>query len=79
MKEWGRLLRDDPAWAERAAAAAARVRDVSEFLAALGPIAPRHPLPLTIAYHDACHLVHAQRIGREPRELLAAIPGVRLV
>ncbi|HEY8471790.1 MAG TPA: heterodisulfide reductase-related iron-sulfur binding cluster [Natronosporangium sp.] len=50
------------------------VRDLSEFLVELGPVAPRHPLPLTIAYHDACHLAHAQRIRSQPRQLLAAIP-----
>jgi glycolate oxidase iron-sulfur subunit len=78
MKEYGELLADDPAWSERAAAMAARVRDLSEFLAELGPAAPRHPLDLTAAYHAACHLAHAQRITAQPRELLAAIPGLSL-
>jgi glycolate oxidase iron-sulfur subunit len=55
------------------------VRDLSEFLAELGPAAPRHPLPVTAAYHDACHLGHAQRITRQPRELLRAIPDLTLV
>lgn len=50
------------------------VRDLSEFLVALGPVATRHPLPVTVAYHDACHLSHAQRIRSQPRQLLAAIP-----
>jgi glycolate oxidase iron-sulfur subunit len=82
MKEYERLLgRDgqDPGWAGRAAALSARVRDLSEFLADLGPVAPRHPLPVTAAYHDACHLGHAQRITRQPRDLLRAIPELRLV
>ncbi|HLK72585.1 MAG TPA: heterodisulfide reductase-related iron-sulfur binding cluster [Streptosporangiaceae bacterium] len=82
MKEYERLLgRDgqDPSWAGRAAALSARVRDLSEFLADLGPVAPRHPLPVTAAYHDACHLGHAQRITRQPRDLLRAIPELRLV
>jgi glycolate oxidase iron-sulfur subunit len=57
----------------------ARFRDLSEFLAELGPSAPRHPLPVTAAYHDACHLGHAQGITRQPRELLAAIPELNLV
>ena len=56
LKEYGELLRDDPAYAERAAAFAAKVRDLSELLVELGPVAPRHPLPVTVAYHDACHL-----------------------
>ncbi len=56
-----------------------KVRDLAEFLAELGPTAPRHPLPVTAAYHDACHLAHAQRITRQPRDLLRAIPGLTLV
>jgi len=79
MKEYERLLSGDPDWAGRASALSGRVRDLSEFLAALGPAAPRHPLPVTAAYHDACHLGHAQRITRQPRELLRAIPSLRLV
>ena len=78
MKEYADLLADDPAYAERAAGFAGRVRDVAELLVELGPVAPRHPLPVTVAYHDACHLQHAQRIRSQPRELLAAIPGLRL-
>ena len=65
-------------WDERAAALAGRVRDLTEFLVELGPVAPRHPLPATVAYHDACHLAHAQKITAPPRELLTAIPGLRL-
>jgi glycolate oxidase iron-sulfur subunit len=78
MKEYAELLAGDPAWSERAAALAGQVRDLSEFLAELGPAAPRHPLDVTVAYHDACHLAHAQRITAQPRELLTAIPGLRL-
>jgi glycolate oxidase iron-sulfur subunit len=79
MKEWGHLLRDDPAWAARAATLAAKVKDVLELLAALGPVAPRHPLAVRAAYHDACHLAHAQRIRAQPRALLGGIPGLELV
>src|SRR3954469_13604130 len=80
MKEYGHLLKDDPEWAERARQFAARVRDVTEVLAALepGPTA-RRPLPLRVAYHDACHLAHAQGVRREPRLLLESIPGVTVV
>ncbi len=67
------------AWASRATAFSARVRDLSEFLAELGPVAPRHPVPVKAAYHDACHLGHAQRITRQPRELLREIPDLELV
>jgi glycolate oxidase iron-sulfur subunit len=79
MKEYGHLLADDPQWAERAAAFAARVRDVHEVLAGVEPRAVRHPLELTVAYHDACHLAHAQGIREEPRRLLRAIAGLTLV
>jgi glycolate oxidase iron-sulfur subunit len=79
LKEYGDLLRDDPEYAERAAAFAGRVRDVSEVLAELEPVAVRHPLPIRVAYHDACHLANAQRITREPRDALRSIPGLELV
>src|SRR5256714_895659 len=68
------LRRDDPASAPRAAAFAAKVRDLSELLVELGPVAPRHPLPVSIAYHDACHLAHAQGVRVQPRALLRGIP-----
>jgi glycolate oxidase iron-sulfur subunit len=78
LKEYGELLRDDPAYAGRAAAFAAKVRDLSEVLVELGPVAERHPLPVTVAYHDACHLAHAQGVRAEPRALLRGIPGLAL-
>jgi glycolate oxidase iron-sulfur subunit len=78
MKEYADLLAGQDGWDERAAALAGRVRDLTEFLVELGPVAPRHPLPATVAYHDACHLAHAQKITAPPRELLAAVPGLRL-
>ncbi len=84
MKEYERLLAGtdggpDPGWATRATGLSGKVRDLSEFLAELGPVARRHPLPVTAAYHDACHLAHAQRITKQPRELLRAIPELNLV
>jgi glycolate oxidase iron-sulfur subunit len=80
MKEYERLLADDVSgWAERAAEMSGKVSDLAEFIAGIGPVARRHPLPVTAAYHDACHLAHAQRITRQPRELLRAIPGLTLV
>jgi glycolate oxidase iron-sulfur subunit len=79
MKEYGRLLADDPEWAERAEAFAAKVADVTEVLARVEPRAARHPVPLTVAYHDACHLAHAQGVRAEPRSVLAGIPGLTVV
>jgi glycolate oxidase iron-sulfur subunit len=79
MKDYAHLLADDPEWAERAAAFSARVRDVAELLAEHEPRAPRHPLPLRVAYHDACHLAHAQKVRAQPRAVLRSIPELELL
>jgi glycolate oxidase iron-sulfur subunit len=77
LKDYARLFRNDPAWAERARAFSTKVKDVHEFLVALGPPrAKRHPIAARITYHDACHLAHGQRIRSQPRALLRSIPGV---
>ena len=78
LKEYGHLLRDDPRYATRAKALANKCRDISEVLSTLKPQAPRHPLPMKIAYHDACHLRHAQGISAEPRQVLATIPELEV-
>ncbi|HEY7152508.1 MAG TPA: (Fe-S)-binding protein [Gemmataceae bacterium] len=78
LKEYGHLLEKTPS-AAVASAFAAKVRDISEFLVELGPIAPRHPLKIKATYHDACGLSHAQKIRRPPRQLLEMIPGLELV
>jgi glycolate oxidase iron-sulfur subunit len=79
MKEYGYLLRDDPQWSARAAAFSAKCRDISEILCELEPVAPRGPLKLRVAYHDACHLQHAQGVRDQPRRLLSSIPGLDVV
>jgi glycolate oxidase iron-sulfur subunit len=83
LKEYGHLLKDDPEWADRAASFAARVKDLSEFLAGLDSfrsmLAGLDRAKGPVAFHDACHLAHAQRIAREPRELVRAVAGDRLV
>jgi glycolate oxidase iron-sulfur subunit len=79
MKEYGHLLREDPAWAERAARISARVRDVSELLAAAGPKPPQADVQATVTYDAPCHLLHAQRISVQPVQMLRAITGLRLV
>lgn len=78
MKEYAEVLADDPAYAGRARAFSSRVRDLSEILVQLGPVAPRHPLAMVAAYHDACHLAHAQGVRAQPRELLHGIPGLEM-
>jgi glycolate oxidase iron-sulfur subunit len=79
MKDYGHVLRDEPDWAERAQAFSDKVRDVTEFLAEVEPRATRSPVPMKIAYHDACHLAHAQGVRTQPRELLRGIPELELV
>jgi glycolate oxidase iron-sulfur subunit len=75
LKDLPRFLKGDA----RAEAFAAKVRDVTEYLASLPPRATRHPLAVRAAYHDACHLRHAQHITEQPRQLLGGIPGLTLV
>jgi glycolate oxidase iron-sulfur subunit len=79
MKTYDRLLADDPVWATRAKRIAAMTRDLSELLDNGQPRATRHPVVARVAYHDACHLAHAQQIREAPRRLLRAIPGLEVV
>jgi glycolate oxidase iron-sulfur subunit len=79
IKDYGHLLRDDPEWSERAQVLSSRARDVHELLASVPPRAPRGPVELKVAYHDACHLAHAQGVRAQPRQLLRTIPGLELV
>jgi glycolate oxidase iron-sulfur subunit len=80
MKGYGDLLKNDPVWADRARAFTAKVRDVTEVLAGFGSArAPRQPLDVRVAYHDACHLAHAQGVRQPPRDVLASIPGLTIV
>jgi glycolate oxidase iron-sulfur subunit len=78
LKEYGRLLAGDAAWAQRAEAFSARVRDVTEVLDAMD-LPPAHRIEATVTYQEPCHLVHAQRVAGAPRRLLARIPGLQLV
>ena len=76
LKDYGRHWHDDQqALRERFAG---KVKDVHEFLAELGPIAPTGEIRLAATYHDACHLAHAQQIREAPRKLLSLIPGLEL-
>ena len=86
LREAGHLLHEDAA-ADQAANLSKRVRDVSEVLDEIGMPKPQAPLvssldparPLRVAYHDPCHLAHAQKVRAAPRRLLAALPGIELV
>ena len=79
LKEYGYLLKDDPFYADRAARFSARVRDVTEYLGERPLVQPTKPVPRTVTYQEPCHLVHAQRISHQPRDLMRAIPGLNLV
>jgi glycolate oxidase iron-sulfur subunit len=78
LKDYHHLLHDTPG-AAAGAKLAGKVRDISEFLMALGPVKPQHSLNIKAAYHDACHLCHGQQIRKQPRQLLEMIPGLELV
>jgi glycolate oxidase iron-sulfur subunit len=79
LKEYDRLLRDDPKYAQRAKEFSAKVRDITQVLVEIGLPPLKGGEPLTVTYHDACHLAHAQKVRAEPRALLAKIPGLKLV
>jgi len=79
VKEYDHLLRDDPEYAERAKNFSAKCKDISEILAELEPHSQRHPLKLRVAFHDSCHLQHAQGVRSQPRALLSSIPALELV
>ena len=79
LKEYPRLLRDDPAYASKAERFASLVQDISEFLLPRLRVKPQRAVPARVAYVDSCHLRHGQKIIAAPRRLLNAIPGVELV
>jgi glycolate oxidase iron-sulfur subunit len=79
MVEYGELLSGDPEWAERAKALGKKVRDISAYLIEIGIEPPKGRVELRATYHDPCHLVRAQKVTREPRQLLQMIPGLEFV
>ncbi len=79
LKEYGWLLRADPAWAARAERFASKVKDVTEYLAGVGLSETPGPLRMAAAYDDPCHLIHGQKVSAQPHALLAAIPELRIV
>ena len=79
LKEYGYLLKDEPAYAQRAQRFSDRVRDFTEYLGEHDIVPPTKPIQRTVTYQEPCHLVHAQRISRQPRDLMNAIPGLKLV
>jgi glycolate oxidase iron-sulfur subunit len=78
LKDYAHLLHDSE-HADAAKRFVAMAKDITEFLVQLGPVPPKHALPIRATYHDACHLRHAQQIASPPRKLLEMIPGLELV
>jgi glycolate oxidase iron-sulfur subunit len=79
LKECARLFENEPDWHTRAQLFSSKVRDICELLAEQPARAVRHPIERRVAYHDACHLAHAQGIRRQPRWLLGTIPGLSVI
>lgn len=79
LKTYGELLEGDPAYAERAQQFSAKVQDISEFLAQAPLRGPLGSVAKRVAYDDPCHLLHAQRIRQQPRDLLSQVPGLELI
>jgi glycolate oxidase iron-sulfur subunit len=75
MKDYGHWLAEDPKWAARAKVFSDKVRDVQEYLVELGYKVPEAVQTAKTTYHDACHLAHAQKITRQPREIMKSLAG----
>jgi glycolate oxidase iron-sulfur subunit len=78
MKEYDHLLREDPAYAEKAKRFTSLVKDATEYLAGLGLVGELAPLKISVTYQDPCHLAHGQRVRNQPRNLLKTIPELHL-
>jgi glycolate oxidase iron-sulfur subunit len=78
LKDYGVLLAADDRYAENAAAFSMRVKDITEFLAGI-ELPPLRAISGRVTYHDACHLVHTQKIGAQPRKLIQSIPDIKFV
>jgi glycolate oxidase iron-sulfur subunit len=81
LKQYGHLLHHDPLYAAKARQWDRKVKDIHEWLAQIGirPPQPLTPLsPQSVTYHESCHLCHGQKVSRQPRQVLQAIPGLKL-
>ncbi len=79
LKEYGVLLENDPAYAEKAEHFSHRMRDISEFLAEIEMIPPTGEIKRRVTYDEPCHLLHGQRVKEQPRKVLQSIPGLALI
>jgi len=76
LKDYGKLLADEPEWAEKAKDFLSKVKDLTEFLVEIGLVTEMSTVKKKITYHDPCHLAHYQKIREQPRTVLKSIPGV---
>jgi glycolate oxidase iron-sulfur subunit len=79
MKEYGHYLHDDIEYSEKAILLSSKIKDITEFLYEIGMKTPAKEFFHRVSYHDACHLIHSQKISKEPRELIKSIPGIDFV
>ncbi len=79
LKDYGKLLADEPEWSEKAKNFSGKVKDLSEFIINIGLITPMGTLKKKVTYHDPCHLVRYQKIKQQPRTILKSIPGIEFM
>jgi len=79
LKDYTKLLAEDPEWADKAKEFAGKVKDISEFLVDIGLNTEMGELKRKVTFHDPCHLAHYQKIKDQPRTILKSIPGVEFV
>jgi len=79
LKHYAKLLEGEPAYEQRAHEWDRKVKDIHEWLAQIGIATPPPGPDQAVTYHESCHLCHGQKVTAQPRELLRAIPGVKLV
>lgn len=79
MKDYAHLLENDPEYADKAKKFSSKIKDITEFFAEQKPVLNfnSESMPDTVTYHDACHLVHAQKVSNQPREVIKSLPGVK--
>ncbi len=77
--EYFHLFEDDPVYKAKAQQLSAKIKDISEFLAAHLNVPPTGEVKATVTYSDSCHLRHAQKVLKQPRDLMKMIPGLQLV
>ena len=79
LKEYGKLLAEEPEWAEKAKIFSSRVKDLSEFIVSIGMLKELGTVKKKVTYHDPCHLVRYQKIKQQPRTILKNIPGLEFI